>query len=75
MSRSCRYRLIDTAGIRRRTAVSASKDGAETLSVGHAFSAARRAEVVLLVIDAVECTLTEKFTVSQQDFRLAEVKS
>ena len=35
------FTLIDTAGIRKRTAVSASSDGAEPLSVGRALAAIR----------------------------------
>ena len=60
-----KFTLIDTAGIRRRTAVAAGKDKPEELSVGRALQAMRRAEVVVLVIDAEEGP-------SQQDFVLAE---
>ncbi|KFM22528.1 GTPase Der [Auxenochlorella protothecoides] len=60
-----RYTLIDTAGVRRRTAVAASPDGAETLSVNRALRAVRRADVAVLVLDATE-------GIAQQDFRLAE---
>ncbi|KAK9823200.1 hypothetical protein WJX72_001052 [[Myrmecia] bisecta] len=67
-----KFTLIDTAGVRKRVAVAASKDGAEPLSVGRAFTAIRRAEVVLLVIDAAECANGDRFTITQQDFRLAE---
>ncbi len=35
------FKLIDTAGIRKRVAVADSKDGAEPLSVGRAMSAIR----------------------------------
>jgi GTP-binding protein len=60
-----KYTLIDTAGIRRRTSVAAGKDTPEALSVGRALQAMRRADVVVLVIDAEEGP-------SQQDFVLAE---
>lgn len=36
-----RYTLIDTAGIRKRTAVASSDDGAEPLSVNRALQAVR----------------------------------
>ena len=60
-----KYTLIDTAGIRRRTSVAAAKDRPEELSVGRALQAMRRADIVVLVIDAEEGP-------SQQDFVLAE---
>ena len=60
-----KYTLIDTAGIRRRTSVAASKDAPESLAVGRALQAMRRADIVVLVIDAEEGP-------SQQDFVLAE---
>ena len=60
-----KYTLIDTAGIRRRTSVKAGKDVPESLSVGRALQAMRRADIVVLVIDAEEGP-------SQQDFVLAE---
>ena len=60
-----KYTLIDTAGIRRRTAVAAGKDVPESLAVGRALQAMRRADIVVLVIDAEEGP-------SQQDFVLAE---
>lgn len=49
------YRLIDTAGIRRRAAVAAAGSRTEELSVNRAFRAIRRADVVALVIDAMAC--------------------
>lgn len=67
------FTLIDTAGIRKRVAVSASKDGAEPLSVGRALAAIRRADLAVLVIDAVECTTSGHFAVTTQDFRLCEI--
>eukprot|EP00271_Cylindrocystis_brebissonii_P005150 TRINITY_DN17099_c0_g1_i1.p1 TRINITY_DN17099_c0_g1~~TRINITY_DN17099_c0_g1_i1.p1 ORF type:complete len:804 (+),score=164.42 TRINITY_DN17099_c0_g1_i1:305-2716(+) len=59
------YRLIDTAGIRRRGAVAAANSKVEALSVNRAFRAIRRADVVALVIDAMLC-------VTEQDFRIGE---
>lgn len=59
------YVLVDTAGIRKRTAVATSPDGAEALSVDRAFRAISRADVVVLVLDVNE-------GVTVQDFRLAE---
>ncbi|PSC70640.1 GTPase Der [Micractinium conductrix] len=60
-----KFKLVDTAGVRKRTAVASSKDGAEPLSVERAFRAVRRSEVAVLVLDAAEGVTT-------QDFRLAE---
>ncbi|MCO5590662.1 hypothetical protein L7F22_044636 [Adiantum nelumboides] len=59
------YRLIDTAGIRRRTAVAAAGSKTEELSVNRAFRAIRRADVVALVIDAMAC-------ITEQDWKLSE---
>lgn len=59
------FKLIDTAGVRRRASVASTKDGAEPLMVERAFRAVRRAEVAVLVIDATE-------GITQQDYRLAE---
>ena len=59
------YKLIDTAGIRRRTAVASAGSRSESLSVNRAFRAVRRSDVVALVIDAMDC-------VTEQDFRLGE---
>ena len=67
------FKLIDTAGIRKRVAVSASKDGAEPLSVGRALAAIWRADLAVLVIDAVESTKSGHFAVTTQDFRLCEI--
>mmetsp|Transcript_15002 Transcript_15002/g.25666 ORF Transcript_15002/g.25666 Transcript_15002/m.25666 type:complete len:609 (-) Transcript_15002:688-2514(-) len=55
------YRLIDTAGVRRRTHVAF---GPEYFSVNRSFKAIRRADVVLLVIDALD-------GVTDQDQKLA----
>ncbi|MDB9314255.1 ribosome biogenesis GTPase Der [Spirulina sp. CS-785/01] len=56
------YRLIDTAGIRRKKKVDY---GAEFFSINRAFKAIRRADVVLLVIDALD-------GVTDQDQKLAD---
>lgn len=56
-----RYRLIDTAGIRRKKKISY---GAEFFSINRAFKAIRRADVVLLVVDITS-------EVSDQDLKLA----
>ena len=45
------YRLIDTAGIRRKKNV---KYGAEFFSINRAFKAIRRSDVVLFVVDALD---------------------
>ena len=67
------FRLVDTAGIRRRAAVSSSPtDAAEGLAVGRALSAMRRADVVALVVDAEACSRDGRFVATAQDFRLAE---
>lgn len=55
------YRLIDTAGIRRKSRV---EYGVEFFSINRAFKAIQRSDVVLLVIDALE-------GVTEQDQRLA----
>ncbi|MEC4813709.1 MAG: ribosome biogenesis GTPase Der [Scytonema sp. PMC 1069.18] len=55
------YRLIDTAGIRKKKNVDY---GPEFFSINRAFKAIRRADVVLLVIDAVD-------GVTDQDQKLA----
>lgn len=55
------YRLIDTAGIRKKKNVSY---GAEFFSVNRAFRAIRRSDVVLLVIDALD-------EITDQDLKLA----
>eukprot|EP00249_Psilotum_nudum_P022817 c28650_g1_i2 orf=860-2008(+) len=59
------YRLIDTAGIRKKAAVATSGSSAESLSVNRTFRAIRRSDVVALVIDAVVC-------ITEQDCRLGE---
>ena len=56
------YILIDTAGIRRKRSI--EKDSVELYSVLRAFDAIRRADIVVLVIDANE-------GLSEQDVRLA----
>ncbi|CBI16384.3 unnamed protein product, partial [Vitis vinifera] len=60
-----KYRLIDTAGIRRRAAVASSGSTTEALSVNRAFRAIRRSDVVALVIEAMAC-------ITEQDYRIAE---
>ena len=55
------YRLIDTAGIRKKKNV---EYGAEFFGINRAFKAIRRADVVLLVIDALD-------GVTEQDQKLA----
>ncbi|MDG2617558.1 ribosome biogenesis GTPase Der [Thermoleptolyngbya sichuanensis XZ-Cy5] len=56
-----RYRLIDTAGIRKKKQV---EYGPEFFGINRAFKAIRRADVVLLVIDAID-------GVTEQDQKLA----
>ena len=55
------YRLIDTAGIRRKKNVNY---GAEFFSINRSFKAIRRADVVLFVIDVLD-------GVTEQDLKLA----
>lgn len=55
------YRLIDTAGIRRKKNV---EYGAEFFSINRAFKAIRRSDVVLFVIDAID-------GITDQDLKLA----
>lgn len=54
-----KFKLIDTAGIRRRAAVASSGSTTEALSVNRAFRAVRRSDVVALVIEALAC-ITEQ---------------
>jgi len=56
-----RYRLIDTAGIRRRRS---TQYGPEFFGINRSFKAIKRADVVLLVIDALD-------GVTDQDQKLA----
>lgn len=56
-----RYRIIDTAGIRKKKQV---EYGPEFFGINRAFKAIRRADVVLLVIDALD-------GVTEQDQKLA----
>ncbi|KAK3205294.1 hypothetical protein Dsin_019340 [Dipteronia sinensis] len=60
-----KFRLIDTAGIRRRAAIASSGSTTEALSVNRAFRAIRRSDVVALVIEALSC-------ITEQDCRIAE---
>jgi GTP-binding protein len=55
------YRLIDTAGIRRKKNV---EYGAEFFSINRAFKAIRRADVVLFVVDAID-------GITEQDLKLS----
>lgn len=63
MTRNCvvlqKFRLIDTAGIRKKAAVASSGSTTEALSVNRAFRAIRRSDVVALVIEAMAC-ITEQ---------------
>lgn len=56
-----KFRLIDTAGIRRRAAVASSGSVTEALSVNRAFRAIRRSDVVALVIEAMACITEQVF--------------
>ncbi|KAK1282079.1 Dehydration-responsive element-binding protein 2F [Acorus calamus] len=60
-----KYRLIDTAGIRRRAVVASTGSTTESLSVNRAFRAIRRSDVVALVIEAMSC-------ITEQDYKIAE---
>lgn len=57
-----KFRLIDTAGIRKRAAVASSGSTTEALSVNRAFRAIRRSDVVALVIEAMAC-ITEQVVI------------
>jgi GTP-binding protein len=58
------FKLIDTAGIRRRAKVAKADNGTEELAVERAMRAMRRADVVALVLDA-------KLGATEQDYRIA----
>lgn len=58
-----KFRLIDTAGIRKKAAVASSGSIPEALSVNQAFRAIRRSDVVALVIEAMAC-ITEQVHLS-----------
>ncbi|KAF9598096.1 hypothetical protein IFM89_024441 [Coptis chinensis] len=60
-----KFKLIDTAGIRRRAVVVSSGSTTEALSVNRALRAIRRADVVALVIEALAC-------ITEQDYKIAE---
>ncbi|CAL9750856.1 unnamed protein product [Musa acuminata subsp. burmannicoides] len=60
-----KYRLIDTAGIRKRAAVASAGSTTEALSVNRALRAICRSDVVALVIEAMAC-------ITEQDVRIAE---
>lgn len=61
-----KFRLIDTAGIRRRASVASSGSTTEALSVNRAFRAVRRSDVVALVIEALAC-ITEQVVQSYRE--------
>lgn len=63
-----RFRLTDTAGIRRRAKV---HDALEKLSVGQALNALNFAHVVVIVMDAEELETTDYGEMLQQDLLLA----
>lgn len=63
-----RFRLTDTAGIRRRSKV---RDELEKISVGQALNALNFAHVVVLVMDAEELETTDYGEMLQQDLLLA----
>ncbi|XP_020233176.1 uncharacterized protein LOC109813404 [Cajanus cajan] len=60
-----KFKLIDTAGIRKRTAIASAGSTTEALSVNRAFRAIRRSDVVALVIEAMAC-------ITEQDYKIAE---
>ncbi|KAM7278285.1 hypothetical protein ACFE04_005419 [Oxalis oulophora] len=60
-----KWRLIDTAGIRKRAAIASSGSTTEALSVNRAFRAVRRSDIVAIVIEAMAC-------ITEQDYRIAE---
>ncbi|KAH9625175.1 hypothetical protein KSS87_002065 [Heliosperma pusillum] len=60
-----KFRLIDTAGIRRKSTVASCGSTTEALSVNRAFRAIRRSDVVALVIEAMAC-------ITEQDYKIAE---
>lgn len=63
-----RFRLTDTAGIRRRAKID---DTLEKISVSQAFNALNFSHVVVLVIDAQELETTDYGEMLQQDLLLA----
>lgn len=58
-----RYRVVDTAGLRRRARI---EEDLEKMSVGAAIGALKMAEVVILTVDAVE-------GIHDQDLRIAQL--
>lgn len=58
-----RYRVVDTAGLRRRARI---EEDLERMSVGASIGALKMAEVVILAIDAVE-------GIHDQDLRIAQL--
>ncbi|GJS44131.1 GTP-binding family protein [Tanacetum coccineum] len=61
-----KFRLIDTAGIRKRTAVASSGSTTEALSVNRAFRAVRRSDVVALVVEALACITEQRKNKNEQ---------
>ncbi|KAF5828667.1 P-loop containing nucleoside triphosphate hydrolase protein [Dunaliella salina] len=66
LASGAKLKLVDTAGIRKRTKVADSADSSEALSAERALSAMRRADVVVAIVDASE-------GITQHDFRLTEM--
>lgn len=64
-----KYRLIDTAGIRKRAVVLSLGRTTEALSVNQAFRAIRRSDIVALVIEAMAC-ITEQVTNTNNNYWL-----
>lgn len=62
-----KFKLIDTAGIRRRAAVASAGSTTEALSVNRAFRAIRRSDVVALVIEAMACITEQVFCLSSNN--------
>lgn len=65
-----KFKLIDTAGIRRRAAVASGGSTTEALSVNRAFRAIRRSDVVALVIEALAC-ITEQVHLRGKTFNFS----
>lgn len=60
-----KFRLIDTAGIRKKAAVASSGSTTEAMSVNRAFRAIRRSDVVALVIEAMACITEQVISLEQ----------
>jgi GTP-binding protein len=59
------FRLVDTAGIRKKKSLHSSSDRAEVISVNLAFKAIKEADVVVIVLDVNDGS-------TLQDYRLSE---